>query len=109
MCALILAHTPAVDVHQTEARAFLQTVALTLGCCCYLAALLTASRAAGYTLVGRYMVMFYTVFLTFCWNGWLPLLARLTKWSTTASFALWAALPALLHLFCWSRILGHFF
>lgn len=88
---------------------FLQTAALSLGCLGYLVAMLVASRAAGYTLVGRYMIMFFTVFLTFCWNGWLPLLGRLHRWSPTASFALWAALPALLHLFCWSRIVGHFF
>lgn len=88
---------------------FLQTAVLTLGCLGYLVAMLVATRAAGYTLVGRYMIMFFTVFLTFCWNGWLPLLGRLTCRSPHVSFALWAAMPALLHLCCWSRIVGHFF
>jgi len=88
---------------------FLQTAALSLGCLCYLAAMLIASRAAGYTLVGRYMIMFFTVFLTFCWHGWLPQLAHLHGRWPQVSFALWASLPAALHLFCWSRILGHFF
>jgi hypothetical protein len=96
-------------VRRRDGVAFLQTAALSLGGIGYLAAMLVASRAAGYTLVGRYMIMFFTLFLALCWHGWVPLLSRLSQQSPRVAFALWAALPAALHLLCWSRIVGHFF
>lgn len=99
----------AIAARRRDGAGFVQNAVLTLACFAYLGAMLAASRAAGYTLVGRYMVMFFTIFLAYCWNGWLPVLGRFGQLSPRIAFASWAALPAVLHLFCWSRIVGHFF
>lgn len=82
---------------------------LSAACFGYLAAMLLATRAAGYTLVGRYMVIFFTVFLTVCWKGWQPMLVRLTESRPQWTPALWVSLPVAMHLFCWRLILNHFF
>lgn len=82
---------------------------LSVACFSYLAAMLLASRAVGYTLIGRYMIIFFTVFLTLCWTGWRPLLTRLTHARPRVALALWASLPLATHLFCWQLILNRFF
>lgn len=92
-----------------DASALIQVGLLSVACFGYLAAMLLATRAAGYTLVGRYMIVFFTVFLTFAWAGWRPWLSRLTGRGPVLALGLWVALPVGLHLFCWRQILNHFF
>ena len=92
-----------------DGLALLQVGFLSVASFGYLAAMLIATRAAGYTLVGRYMIIFFTIFLTFAWSGWQPWLSCLSERRPGIALAFWVVLPVALHLSGWRLILNHFF